>query len=370
LLATSAAELGGGIDAELARRMLGLSHDDRAIALLNALADRDVAAGLRTIGAAVDAGLEMRTFGRQVLGLLRTLLLVRAGAHPPETDDTARALAERFELPELLRINRHFADQDLAIRNGGFPQLPLELAVVASILGQEPAVVAAQPPAVPEHAPSRSRPVLMDAAHAEQRPERMPDRRREPAREREPAQPPPSPSPAMREPTPLRRAPAPAAASDSAGLARITANWERVRTEVKSMDRKVEALLASTDPGAYDGRQLTLVSAYPFHASKLNEPKSRTLVEQALERILGEPVSIAVVVKDEFAPPTARSNGGAQRAEAPTRQTPQPRPEPTAEAAVEPYALAQSAPESHDDAMVRTAKALFDAEEVEPDELP
>ena len=143
MLATSAAELGGGIDAELARRMLGLSHDDRAIALLNALADRDVAAGLRTIGEAVDAGLEMRTFGRQVLGLLRTLLLVRAGANPPETDDAARALAERFELPDLLRINRHFADQDLAIRNGGFPQLPLELAVVASIIGHEPAAARA-----------------------------------------------------------------------------------------------------------------------------------------------------------------------------------------------------------------------------------
>jgi hypothetical protein len=41
-----------------------------------------------------------------------------------------------------------------------------------------------------------------------------------------------------------------------------------------------------------------------------------------------------------------------------------------AEEAVEPYAPAQPSPESSDDSMVRMAKALFNAEEVDPDELP
>jgi hypothetical protein len=41
-----------------------------------------------------------------------------------------------------------------------------------------------------------------------------------------------------------------------------------------------------------------------------------------------------------------------------------------AEEVAEPYASTQPVPESNDDAVVRVAKALFDAEEVDPDELP
>ena len=54
-------------------------------------------------------------------------------------------------------------------------------------------------------------------------------------------------------------------------LQAISAGWERIRTEVKAADRKVEALLASTDPGRVTGDALYISAAYPFHASKLNE---------------------------------------------------------------------------------------------------
>jgi DNA polymerase-3 subunit gamma/tau len=355
LLATAAAEQDGRIDGALARRMLGLSHDDRAIALLEALAERDVAKGLQTIADAVDAGLEMRAFGRQTLGLLRTLMLVRAGANPPEADDTTRALAERFELLDLLRINRHFADQDLAIRNGGFPQLPLELALVAAIVEPEAAVAPALAAPAPERAPSRPRPTLVETPRSDAWRERPAERRREPERPSERPRETPAPPPA-REPTPLRR-PQPAVTAGGDALAGIVAQWERVRTEVKALDRKVEALLASTDPGAFDGRQLTLISAYPFHASKLNDPRARQYVEQAVERILGSPVTVTTVVRDEFAPPPTAA---APRAAASA-------PEPVIEEDFAPYAPANPA-DDPDEALVRVVKTMFDAEEVDPDE--
>src|SRR5690606_28586437 len=121
------------------RQMLGLSQDQRTVALIEAIADRDLAAGLRVISDAVDSGQDMRTFGRQIMAALRLLMLVGAGANPAEADDTLRTLAARFELPELLRVNRLFSEVDFAIRNGGFPQLPLELALVGSIVGESSA---------------------------------------------------------------------------------------------------------------------------------------------------------------------------------------------------------------------------------------
>jgi hypothetical protein len=134
-----------------------------------------------------------------------------------------------------------------------------------------------------------------------------------------------------------------------------------VRTEIRSVDRKVEALVASTDPARYVGDELTLVAAYAFHASKLNEPKVRGLVEEAVSRVLGAQVRVTIVLRDEFntspgpavrpAPRSseaepAQSRNGAHAAESDDRE--------------EPGAL----PESDDQKRLRAAKAIFNATEV------
>ncbi|CAN5768383.1 DNA polymerase III subunit gamma/tau [soil metagenome] len=344
MLAVSTGKDGAtGIDADLVRQMLGLSQDQRTVALIEAIAGKDLQTGLRTISEAVDAGQDMRSFGRQIISALRLLMLLRAGADPAEADDTLRALANRFELPDLLRVNRLFSEVDFAIRNGGFPQLPIELALVGSIVEDRPATGPAQ---------------------------RAPDRTVEPSRAQPPAR---RPEPAARpEPGRSASAPAPAKPTNSqpqlvatvdGSLDVFVANWEMIRTEVKTADRKVDALLASTDPVEFRDGTLYLVAAYPFHRGKLNEPKVRQVIEDAVERIVQQQVNIMTVLHGELqatASPrsggggSSNSNGGDTSRET---QTAPEEPDPPAE-------------NPDDEAFVSRAIAIFEAEEIRSEDLP
>jgi DNA polymerase III subunit gamma/tau len=380
MLATAASESADGqVTTELTRRMLGISDDGWEFDLVLALADRDITAGLKVIGQAVDAGQDMRSFGRRIVDVLRLLMLTRAGADPVEANDRIRALAARFELYDLLRINSHFAELDFKLRNSEFPQLPLELALVGSLIEQPGGRAVPQP--LVSDAPRPMRPERMEPSFPVQPP--PPERPRPPRSERLERPESPAPRSTFSEPTPLRprearvdspSAPAsaappasparPASAASGSDVDAIIAAWERIRTEVKLVDRKAEALLASADPASIEGDLLVIVAAYPFHASKLNEPKVRSIVEDAVERVTGRRLSTNFVLREEFATPpvslpsvqeTASSWGNGYDASEPPAQ-----------------AARAADPEPDEDLLdeqIRLAKVILDAEEVDPDEV-
>ncbi|HEX5164531.1 MAG TPA: DNA polymerase III subunit gamma/tau [Thermomicrobiales bacterium] len=380
MLATAAGEQAEGrIDIALARRMLGMTDDGWEYELIRALADRDITAGLAVIGNVVDAGHDMRSFGRRLLELLRVLMLVRAGADPVESNETIRELAPRFELPQLLAINRQFAEVDFKIRSGSFPQLPLELAFLGSLV-EQPA--AAAPVVAPVYAPSASasRPAMQERRPTEfQRRAPTEPRADRPAPAASPYEPEEQP---RRQPAPQAQTPPPAppstprtssgSADDSNLFQRIAAGWERIRTEVKTVDRKVEALLASADPGSVSGATLYVIAAYPFHVGKLNEAKVRGIVEDAVERVVGERLHTSFVLRDELpgasagAPPPA----GPTAPSGWSRQS-DPPPAATSNGVYEdaPPFDDDIAPPDDDD-FTRTVKATMNAEEVtDPEEI-
>ena len=153
-------------------------------------------------------------------------------------------------------------------------------------------------------------------------------------------------------------------------LQAISAGWERIRTEVKAADRKVEALLASTDPGRVTGDALYIIAAYPFHASKLNEARVRNVVEDAVERVTGRRLRASFILKDDLPgtpaittapkppslssppthePPPARATNGIHEDEPPFDEDPDP---------------------PSDDEFIRNVKTILDAEEVfDPEEI-
>jgi DNA polymerase III gamma/tau subunit len=329
--------------------MLGLTQDERTLGLIAALLERDVTAALQVIGEAVDAGIDMRTFGRQINAALRLMLLARAGAAPAEADATTRNLAERAELPELLRLTRIFSEVDFAIRNSGFPQLPLELAAVEAVVGPAGTQASSVPPAPP---PAR-------AAGEPEPPNDWLSTMGRGAPAASPTPPPvrqPQPSEAFR-----RQASAPEPATPETGVAanadEFVAAWPRVRTEVKTLDRKVEALLASTDPHSLDDGTLTLVAAYPFHAGKLNEAKTRAVIEDAIARVTGRTVSVTTVLRGEE-PSTPPPQG------TPPRRTEAPAQEPA------PEAVERATEDNRDeDEFIRQFTTIFDAEEIDLNEL-
>jgi DNA polymerase III subunit gamma/tau len=354
MLAVSAGRDGAGqIDASLVRQMLGLSQDQRTVALLEAIASSDLPTGLRTIAEAVESGQDMRSFGRQIISALRLLMLLRAGANPAEADDVLRSLAERFELPDLLRISRQFSEVDFAIRNGGFPQLPLELALVGSIVD-----------AGSVSAPER------DTAPVETRkpsPSRQPDQLRRTERPQRAAAPEPEP-PAPAQVPPVRKpAGADPGQNASGSLDVFVANWDMIRTEVKTIDRKVDALLASTDPGDFRDSTLTLVAAYPFHRGKLNEPKVKAIIEDAVERSVQQRVTVRTVLHDELPsmiPPPPSSNGGGTPPETGGSGE-----NDVSSGQVEGKDVTASV-DNDREMIVARAMAIFEAEEIPPEALP
>ncbi|CAN5558044.1 DNA polymerase III subunit gamma/tau [soil metagenome] len=374
------------IDADMTRKMLGLSQDERTLTLIQAIRDRDLALGLQTINDALDSGQDMRSFGRQIQAALRLLMLCRAGASPAEADDGLRELAARFELPDLLRINREFSEIDFAIRNGGFPQLPIELAFVSSVVHDGPVPVESGSPvetartAPPQSRSSSPRPAPDDSrpANSTRQPEHrepIPFRRGAEVRSAEASPPstnveqPPDSAP---EPESPEVEPAGSLTVDL-----VVEHWQEVRTEVKAADRKVEALLASCDPYSILDGTLYLSAAYPFHANKLNEDRNRVTIEEAVRRVTGHRVSVSTGLRDELPAVPVNPASEAPEPERPSAPRQLRDADPAAEEDEEPYQAGSSnddtneqAPDDEERQIVERMKAMFNGEEVDLDDLP
>ena len=97
---------GTSLDLDAVQRGLGLVVDDRAAELARAAIERDLAAGLALLSAVRDDGIEVRAFVREVVNMLRTLLLLRAGARDG-LDLSDGQLAELTPIAEQATAARH-----------------------------------------------------------------------------------------------------------------------------------------------------------------------------------------------------------------------------------------------------------------------
>ena len=342
------AQTEGVITADLVRTLLGVSRNDRVETLVAALADRDAALALGTVNGAVEAGEDPRQLNRQLVAYLRVLLHQRAGGSP-DADAKAQELAARFDLQELADLARRFSETDYRIRHSPYGQLPLEIALVAGILRPDPnavqaaaAPVAAAQSAVPVQAPASSRPASPDLEPpdndllAKPPTTALRDRIRMGPGNKAPAAAPSNgrllredpPVPAQSGSAPLAVAaapppPAPAAAAngdvpaggnDLEGLVEL---WPRICGDVKTVNRRIEALLKEADPVVVTPDRITIATAYDFHKTKLNADDVRPVIEDVMSRLLGRTVSVSCVLRTDVVASTLASSA---RAAAPASQ--------------------------------------------------
>ena len=143
---------------EQVRDSLGLTADARSRELVRHVLAKDLSAGLKLIAAVRDDGVDMRQFQRELVGYLRSLLLVKAGAEDTlelgaEEMDEIRSLAERAGAEEVLQALRAFGQADF--RDDAQSSLPLELALAEHILGPPaPEAPAAEPEPPPRRLPA------------------------------------------------------------------------------------------------------------------------------------------------------------------------------------------------------------------------
>jgi DNA polymerase-3 subunit gamma/tau len=346
------------IDVAAVRSVLGVSRNERVESLVKALADRDATLALETVNSAVEAGEDPRQLNRQLVGYLRVLLHQRAGGSP-DADERATELAQRFELLELAQLARTFSEIDFRIRHASYSQLPLEVALVEGVLRmdaeiEQPAQVQA-PAGQARERPARA---LREEPPVE---ETASTRLRDKVRAN-------STSTGSVKSVAPAATPAPISNGDASGSAlsvdQLADLWQRIRDDVKAVNRRVEALLSTIDPVAVDGDEITLASPYEFHRSKLNNDDARVVVEDVINRLTGRRVHITCILREEITPPK--------------RQTPPAAPvnidnhvdEPTAETTsaddledVMP-AVENLPPDEAAQQRISAAKNIFDAEEV------
>jgi DNA polymerase-3 subunit gamma/tau len=257
------------IDASKVEEVLGITTDFRVKELAEHIANKDIAAGLKTINSIVGDGLDLSQFNRALVEYLRDMLLIKSGVEE-SLDLTAEDLAQmkdlvqRPSLEEILQAIKLFAQIDF--RFGNYSPLPLELALVESILPQ--------------------------------------DEKREG-------------SPFEEEirrgikPQDVREALEPPILEHNPSLEYIYAHWDDFVDSLRGMGSSgnLDAFLRSaSEPIAIEGDTLILGFYYPFHKDKIENPKYRHLVEKKLAEKFGTPNKMRCILKPRAKQPTAEDH--------------------------------------------------------------
>lgn len=129
---------GQEITLEAAQQVLGTAASQSVLDLIQALADREPAAGLDVIHTTLDAGSDPRQFARQIVDYLRDLILIHSGSSsridaPRETREVMGKHAQALPVPELLNLIRIFNTAAVEARGQWLPSLPLEMAFVSAL---------------------------------------------------------------------------------------------------------------------------------------------------------------------------------------------------------------------------------------------
>ena len=271
--------------------VLGAVASQAVIDLADCLVAGDLARGLDVINRVVGDGAEPRQFTREFVEYLRGLLLLKMGdgagllraSVPDETLTTMEQQAARLSPRTLLRATRLFNTAALETKVGFLPQLPLELAFVETVMDE----VVAEAPAVA----SRVK-VLKDPA-----PPAIPPEQTHSA----PPASPPAPTPAVKTVPPQASAqpPAPTPAGDLSFDA-VNDKWQVILTTLRQANKMVEALMRSVRLVGVEGNIVIVEAPSDLLKGRIEQPSSKSSVEQSINQVMGASVRLRCVAKGEY----------------------------------------------------------------------
>ena len=304
----------GHVTLAQAQTILGSVAAQAVGRLTQFIISRDVSGGLNLINETIANGADPRQFLREMLEYLRGLLLLRGSPDggllnlPAETVAEMKAQTAALPTAELLAIIRNFSQAVNALRNAPQPQLPIELAFVESTLrtgagDKPPTPVAPTTTDAPRSAPTSAVTKVRESA---------PTTRPAPVAritESPPAR--PAPKEAVAPPASEPAAPP----SGSATLEFVLEKWSTVLAAVKAKNRSLEAILKAGRVTEIEGDVVVLGFPYDFHKQKAEEPKSKSLVEEALSQALNMPLRVRCdIVKADRKPVQLRPKDKNQKA--------------------------------------------------------
>jgi DNA polymerase-3 subunit gamma/tau len=301
------ASYGDEITLDQVQMVLGTVASEAAGKLAACLADGDVAGGLDLINRTVADGADPRQFGREVVEYLRGLLLIREGAGTRLLNATVEqaaemeALAGRVPGARLLRAIHLFNEAATDLRRGlqTIPQLPLEMALVESIL--EPALPEAGAPAqdsTPPQGGGQPPPSQDSDGPAPSQPKSEVRRVAE-----QPAPAPASPTESPGE-TPAAAKPASEQVSASSlTLQRLEGAWPQVLQAVRQRNPATQAALnTGCQPVEVNGAEIVVTFPFPVLREKLMAPQRQAEVQDALSEVLHDRCHVRFVLAKDYMP--------------------------------------------------------------------
>ena len=315
--------------------VLGIVEEQTARQFADAIFARQVGECLALVSKVVDEGKDVRQVTRTLIDHFRDLLVVTTGARDADLLDTTAsrlatltAQAERTTTENILRTLNILSATESEARFSPQPRLLLEIALIRLCR--------------PDMDPSLEG-LLARVQSLEQRAGSPPTQA--PPTDQKPSAPPRAPETPQRKATPSRpagpadsKAEVPVAAPADAPLSAVPAHrpdigvedvrrqWGRVLEEIKRTKMFCHALIIEGIPLRVEASTLVvgLRPGYNFHVENLHRPENRTVVEDAVERVLQHrlhlqcmihegptpAISTAPIDGDSFVTKTAQLFGG------------------------------------------------------------
>jgi DNA polymerase-3 subunit gamma/tau len=289
--------------------LLGITGDWRARELVKHIVNNDVSAGIATINAVNNDGLDLRQFNRELVEYLRGLLLIKTGSDgaidfPVEDIAELKELATNASLSRIIQAIKLFGQLEASL--DGYSTLPLELALVdCSLSAVEEKVIPREKPA--SHQPSAAASQSTASPHP-----RQSTPRQEAVEETKAEQNPVKPEPETREPVTVFSKDKPVEESTtetreatptalSSEIEQLRKHWRQVITDAPPDISRTPAaaLLRSARPSALEGDILVLSFRYPLHKENMEKPDNQQIAEKIISSFLGRACRLRCVHEPE-----------------------------------------------------------------------
>lgn len=289
------------IDAERVALLLGTTTLAANHALLTAVASRDLTRAFATVSELKDKGAELAGFTLSLLEYCRKLLFAAVDHTTAEKlieDLTAEEKSELFALAtslgpaKIVECLERFQEADRLIKVSPLPELPIEIALVKLIQGDQ--IATPNIPVVPgvPKSPTPASPAVSPSEPPKPAPTAAP-KRSVPAEGKASA----TPDPVSTEPD-INETPV------DLGLA--LRQWQAVVTHALRLNASLGVALSTTVP-VVRGRYLLLQVKYPFHKERLDQKANRLTLDQAFVTILGFRAPWKAVTEKEAAETVAEA---------------------------------------------------------------
>jgi len=299
---------GAEIGLHQAQAILGITGDWRAKEVIKHIVNKDVSAGIATINNVNSDGLDLRQFIRELMEYLRGVLLIKTGADQAldfTTEEIAelKDLATKASLPQILTAVKLFGELESGFNS--YSTLPLELALIDSILPEKEARVIPTPKVeeeLPQPVAAVTEPTVTPPPPQPEEAKAKPKKRAakpEPVEAKAEVTTPPAEAEPVEAKTEVTTPPAPPGSE----IERISANWKQIIEQAPEDTRRTPAIAILRSAGirvvTMEGDTVTLSFKYAYHKEQIEKLENQRTAEKILSHFLGHPCHIRCIYEPE-----------------------------------------------------------------------